>query len=320
MHIFLTGRCNLNCQYCFANDIKNEFNEEMSASTFNSIVEFASNKQIETIGLLGGEPFLHSEFFDFLQILLDISTFKTIIIYTNGLFDSSYIDKLQSKQIIMSVNCNSPIFLKNKYNKLLKNLQKLKEKNIYTGISLNLPYLNFDYSYIFEVLSLLDKNTVRFSFATSTKEKLAIKNPITYFDKLHGYIMSFYKDCYNNNIIPITSCNAIPLCLLNSEDKRLILKLHKRAETTSHINVLSCFTHCTPPVTILPDLTAIRCFSFPSEARTPIMDFSSAAELEQHFINKIDKNKSCFINSNFMCKKCAFNKAGLCRTCFSYKE
>jgi len=292
----------------------------VSYGVFNSIVNFCRINNVETVGLIGGEPFLHKNFFQFLKILDAEKYIKTIIIYTNGLFNTSYIKEMLSDKIIVSVNCNPQEMLQDKYPVLLKNLSALNDNNIYLGISVNLPNITFDYSYIFEILSMLDKNTLRFSYATPTAEKDLIKNPIDYFRKIHDYIMSFYRTCYEKDVIPITSCNEMPLCLLNPEDKRLLLKLHKKGEQISNINVLSCFRRCVAPVTILPDLTAIRCFSFSSSPRPSILKNSSLKKIENVFLKKIDHSSKCFINSNVVCKKCAFKETGMCRVCYRYKN
>ena len=68
-NILLTNVCNLQCPYCFANYYTHDIAEEITLESFKKALDFiaSSNNQNEKIGLIGGEPTLHTQFGEILE-------------------------------------------------------------------------------------------------------------------------------------------------------------------------------------------------------------------------------------------------------------
>jgi len=64
--IFITGKCNLQCPYCFSNELKPV---EMSLSDFEEILHWAYRNGVSRVSLCGGEPTSHSRFNEILSLL-----------------------------------------------------------------------------------------------------------------------------------------------------------------------------------------------------------------------------------------------------------
>lgn len=64
--VFITGRCNLQCPYCFSGELRPT---EMSLSDFEEIVQWASANRVMRISLCGGEPTSHSRFDEILALI-----------------------------------------------------------------------------------------------------------------------------------------------------------------------------------------------------------------------------------------------------------
>lgn len=129
-NIFLTRKCNLKCSYCFADEFVNKENEEMSFEDFVKVFNFIKEEKREKIGLIGGEPTLHSQFSKILEyILANSEDDRIIVVYTNGLAIDKYIDLLSNPRVLILINCNSPkdIGMQN-FEKLKANLKLLSEK------------------------------------------------------------------------------------------------------------------------------------------------------------------------------------------------
>jgi MoaA/NifB/PqqE/SkfB family radical SAM enzyme len=68
MNIMLTNHCNLNCKYCFAHDsIDNKNKKEVSFENFKYYISFIKKNKYKKLNLIGGEPTLHTKFFDLLE-------------------------------------------------------------------------------------------------------------------------------------------------------------------------------------------------------------------------------------------------------------
>ncbi len=82
LQIFITNRCNMNCNGCFARNIMTENDIDMSIAEYNRVVNVAKIKGVKQINLLGGEPLLHEKLLSILEIN-NFGGLKTTI-YTNG--------------------------------------------------------------------------------------------------------------------------------------------------------------------------------------------------------------------------------------------
>ncbi len=87
LQIFITNRCNLNCYGCFARKIMKK-KIDISLSEYKKILLNFLEKGGKQINLIGGEPLLHPDLREILQ-LNRLYRIKTTI-YTNGYFLNNY--------------------------------------------------------------------------------------------------------------------------------------------------------------------------------------------------------------------------------------
>ncbi len=318
-NIFLTRKCNLKCPYCFADEFVNKKNEEISIDNFKKALSFIKTNS-DFVGLIGGEPTLHSRFNEILDILIEDKKINIVSLFTNGLEIDKYIDKLRNKKFHILINTNSYKDIGEvKYQKLKNNIKLLKEnkkKEFVLGINL---YSNtLDYSFIFDLLQTAEKNNLRFSTAISNSNKENTCNALENFKRIKPYLMQFLNDCLEKGIVPYNDCNAIPDCILDIKDKRVLLKLSILGNKTKNKTPIATTNTCLPVIDILPDLTAVRCFGLSKNMRIPISDFKSVEILRTYFYNNIDiYNRLTFISNRCIdCNSRLYDKCGLC---FTYK-
>ena len=81
--IEITNHCNLECPICL---VQNRHNYNMSRDEFSRIIDGLVEKegQLETINLSGGEPTLHPELFQLLDIALAKKEIARVSVSTNG--------------------------------------------------------------------------------------------------------------------------------------------------------------------------------------------------------------------------------------------
>lgn len=88
LQVFMTNKCNLKCDGCFARNIIEGNNANIGLGEYNRVLLDFLEKGGEQINLLGGEPLLHP----YLRKIIRINKEKKIktTIYTNGYFLSDY--------------------------------------------------------------------------------------------------------------------------------------------------------------------------------------------------------------------------------------
>ena len=130
-NIFLTRKCNLNCSYCFADEFVNKANEEITIDNFKTALQFIKTHKDEKVGLIGGEPTLHSAFAEILDILNSDDDITSYVIFTNGIELDKFIDRITNEKVGLLINCNSPENIGPKYEKLKSNINLLMKKGFY---------------------------------------------------------------------------------------------------------------------------------------------------------------------------------------------
>lgn len=89
IEVSITDRCNLNCAYCshYASLCKDT--KDMSVATFGGDIAVLGEltkdgRELGTLGILGGEPFLHQQLYDMLYIARKYLPFSRVRLTTNG--------------------------------------------------------------------------------------------------------------------------------------------------------------------------------------------------------------------------------------------
>lgn len=319
-NIFLTRRCNLSCPYCFADEFVNKDSAEISLENFEFVLNFIKSSKKERIGLIGGEPTLHSSFEKIMKILISDDEVNDVIVYTNGLEIDKYLDLFMHEKIALLINCNSPSDLGDKlYEKLKRNISLLSEnkKEKYT-LGINLYSENMDYGYIFELLKIANHHSLRFSTALPNTEKEETVDVLNCFIQMKPLLMQFFSDCIKNDVSPNSDCNAIPDCVLSAEDRKILLKLAVIASKYQMVNTINTCHICQPVIDILPDLTAVRCFGLSKYMKVPIKSFKSINKLRDFFYNKVDLYaRMSFLKAE--CEDCKSRLYNRCGICFTFK-
>jgi organic radical activating enzyme len=105
LQIFITNRCNLRCNGCFARKIMKNSNEDISIQEYISVIKNFINKGGQQVNLLGGEPLLHPKLREILRINKE-NHLKTTI-YTNGKSFDGYLPFEELKDVKLRVSIYS---------------------------------------------------------------------------------------------------------------------------------------------------------------------------------------------------------------------
>lgn len=307
-NIMMTDVCNLHCPYCFANEFVNKDKNEITEEAFNKAVDFiVSDGSHFSVGLIGGEPTVHSKFEYFMRKLISDERVKRIVLYTNGILMDQYWDVICHPKTHLLINCNSPKDIgKVQFERLCENLDILINKKLCSDrvtLGINMYSNEFEYRYLLDLLVRYRMHHVRVSITVPNMDTERNVNPHSYFMEMKPHMFEFFHELFQNEIIPNFDCNKIPSCLIEESELAEFLRYLDNdyiGKNISKSNVITTAVHCAPVIDIRQDLTAVRCFGLSEFTKQNIADFASIGELENFYLRTID----AFAYNTSYCKKC----------------
>ena len=307
-NVMMTDVCNLRCPYCFANEFVNKNKNEISEDAFDKAVEFIiGDGTHNTVGLIGGEPTVHSQFEHLMRKLIKDERIEGIMLYTNGILIDRFWDVICHPKIHLLINCNSPKDIGEKqYASLLKNLdtlfnQKMCGDRVTLGI--NMYSSNFDYDYMLDLLKRFEQRHVRFSITVPNMDENRNVDAHSYFKMMKPRMLDFFHDLLSAGIIPNFDCNKIPSCLMEENELREFDKYLNNEFIKNNVgksNIVNSEVRCRPVIDIRQDLTAVRCFGLSETTKQKISDYAGIKELENYYIRTVD----AYAYNTSYCKKC----------------
>lgn len=321
-NIMLTYRCNLNCPYCFANEFVNKKNTDITLEAFKTAIDFLTKDGPSYVGLIGGEPTIHHEFGNILQIIIKERKIQECTLYTNGLELSPFLDEITTPKFRLLVNCNSPETIgEARFRKLRDNLDKLFFEH-YMGdrINLGINYYSddLDFGYIIELLKRYDLHRVRLSLTVPDFDRCGRISSLEYFRQRKDGLLRLLNVFDENAILPYYDCNKPPFCLWNEEERNWVTAYVKKYKV-SESNLVGNQSICYPVIDILPTLEAVRCFGMSSFEKVRLQDFASVTDLAAYFLNRIDSEAYRIADSDECCD-CYHRKTRHCTAgCIGFK-
>lgn len=258
-NIAITNYCNLKCPYCFADNMIQEQNKNISIENYIKLLYYLIElNNIEQVGIIGGEPTLHPQF---KEILIETNkcankNHTLFTLFTNGINLDPFIPFI-GEHICILINCNE-----------IKNMQKQQIINFNTTLQhlFNIGWFQngkahcgcnlypdcLDYYWIWDIVDRYNLRELRCSVASPggqyTKWRQA-KNE--YFLKMKPIFLNFCKEAQKRKVRLDLDCGHIPICYFNTEELQLIEEVCCRK--LNYIN-------CNPILDITPDLKVTPCF------------------------------------------------------------
>lgn len=294
--VMLTGRCNLKCPYCFAADSMNNASDEITPEAFAKAVNFAlSGVPKRGIGIIGGEPTLHSKFDALMESLISDDRVESVDIFTNGTTLLEHLPVFTNKKVYVLVNCNSPQMIgKHAMERVVRGIDALFSAGVpmeRVGLGINIFRENDDYTYFLDLVDRYKMDSVRISVSVPTKAQAKTEDRFHFFNRFVKKTHDFVLEILDRGVVPIFDCNKIPPCLLKGEEAKILDRYQNNPEAMRAIqrsNYLNGLSRCTPSIVVDQNLKAIRCFILSEETKQSISDFSSFEELKAFYVNNVD--------------------------------
>ena len=342
-NIMLTNRCNLGCPYCFANEFVNVDANEITLENFRRALDFIVGDGTQRrVGLIGGEPTLHTRLHELLRVVIDDVRVETATLYTNGLVVEPFVRELMHPKFNVLVNVNGPADVgATRFERIAANIALLVDEcymrdRVTLGINMYKP--DFAYDYLLELLVRHGFTRVRTSITVPNVEAGRNMDARGHFLEMKPQVKRFYRELLDRGITPYFDCNKIPSCLIDEADLAEFADLIPRAaevgasRTGSRSEggramaglhgpngLLTRTVQCHPVVDILQDLMAVRCFGLSERTKVPIDRFDGIAELVRYYENTVDAF-ACQTAYAAECRTCQLREARTCTGgCLAFK-
>ncbi|MGM0418159.1 MAG: DUF5714 domain-containing protein [Thermodesulfobacteriota bacterium] len=148
--IHITDSCNLKCTHCLFS-CSPQTNKTLEFSDIKSIVDQSYNLGARVFYLTGGEPFVHKNIKEILSYILNDFEDTSVVVLTNGtLLDkyTGFINTLPLHRLYFQISADGTGSINDKtrgkgsYDKLLKNLEAIKDINVSKTLSMTVHLEN----------------------------------------------------------------------------------------------------------------------------------------------------------------------------------
>lgn len=307
LKVCVTYRCNLSCKACYTQGLQKEIPGDMKLSDFLQLVSWAKDKGWEKIRFLGGEPTIHPQFTEMLEICY--RNHMSVTMPTNNLFSKQVLTKLDNPLVRdICINYNASMAVDEERKQMFReNIKQLNARRIPFSFSYILDYKDEDdccmdilddakrykAMYIRASLELPPFSEQSFSFEMSDETK-------SLFKKIYRMLEACVKYC-----IPFYIYRPVPLCIFSQEQQKE-LKFYSNYIffTRCPISYLGQYGHSTM-VTVNPDLSTFPCASVFIKGPN-IFSFKSRYEIDRFYKESLKRLLSIPLME--ICKNCNYHR------------
>lgn len=308
IQVNLTYRCNRNCNYCYAKNLIEDYDKDMSVDDFKSLLNWLEKNNIKSLNLTGGEPTWHPHIGEILDLAKGKKFYVTV--FSNGLFPEAFLEHIDKSDAFLINYNHKDTYASKEYENLHKNLEYLKQKNKPTTLAFNITDEIESCDYVINAAKKygVEKVNMDFVIPNSLKNNYHIRS--REFNKKKGLIRRFLKKFKENNIkVKIT--RPLPLCIFKDEKKEYPRSIASLCSVGYGI------------VAVNPDLTIFPCLALFFKG-PKITEFNSFQEIKSFYQKAVSdvkwkhytypECKSCIY---FIRKQC--QGSCLCQKCLGFR-
>jgi sulfatase maturation enzyme AslB (radical SAM superfamily) len=275
-NVLLTTGCNLKCSYCFADEkMGRGQRRHMAMNDVHRLLEFFRRSNYSLFRVMGGEPTLHPQFTDIVDLALAAG--MRVDVLSNATWNeacATYFEQVSPRRIYFLLNLDHPDrYRPGMWQHIEANLARLPEARNIT-VSFNIFEREPRYSYILDVARRYSIEMIRLSFSLPV---LGAQNRYLNFDEYKAmapFVMRFFEEAGAIGV-RVQMDNAVPLCIFSDADMgRLLL---------NGVLDLQRNSRCEPVIDIGPDLSVWCCFCLSSVHNRRLEDFGTLKEVKDYY-------------------------------------
>ena len=288
-NIMINSCCNLNCNYCFSKKIiDNNIQNNISIKEFENILQWLKpyffTSLHESLGIIGGEPTLHPELIEILNIassfMKDFNT--SVLLFTNGINLQKKILQFIPDNVSILINYNNLKKInQDLYNQLNSNLDLIFSLNWFNNnkvtLGLNLYNEEQDYSFFKDII--LKYKIKKFRLAVAAIDTNFI-NLNSYYLKMKPIFLDIINFSIINGIKEIFMDCRIPISYFSEKEQQKIFQV---------INKDKYLYKCNPGVILTKDFLAYTGCDFNNYLN--YMSFKDYPSLQKNFMSQCKMQK-----------------------------
>ncbi|MCK9631685.1 MAG: radical SAM protein [Methanoregula sp.] len=283
MNIILIRTCLNCCPYCFEVDERQHSDKELlDLEGARTLAAWCNDAGVNSIGLLGGEPFLHPQIREIIDIFKKECPRIPRMIFTGGLVHTDVFKKIHPDDGSLLFNVNEVRDYKSHQDaaQVLKNVDYSIRNGFDVTLGFNVWRIDFNTSFMPQLSYDMGRTRFRWTVANPAgSSKIQIVSP-EYFRKLSQSCMDMLHTATKLGLQCTLDCH-LPLCFFNEKQLAWLVKYHPQTVTS--------LGTCNPPIDVTPELDVIRCFSTSKFCRARITDFSTESEIKDFFKKCVDQ-------------------------------
>lgn len=294
LNLFLGYHCNLDCPYCFAKGFAEEYPKPLSTADFSRFLTWMKRHNLQSLGLLGGEPTLHPLFGDFLQELYENGI--DVALFTNALFAPALREPISNYTANIVVNCNPFTSLTAaQQERWRSNMTALKDSGCRMTFSKNFAKDALDYTHVLSACEEYGVTHVRYDITRPHSRRTN-----NYYDwpdsrSVVDALLSFTADCHALGIKTGLDC-CLPLCHFTAGELQFM-----RQHSTKFNAV------CFPSLDVHPDLSVSYCLPLKNICAHDVTAFAGELGLMEHFAKLVRPLRQ--LSAHESCTRCdSFNR------------
>ena len=310
-NVLITSRCNLRCEYCFAQArLQDRRNQVMAMEDVRKVIAFLKKSDHPNFRAMGGEPTMHPDFPEIVEttlqegLHLDVLSNATWPETCNRLFNRISPDNLSFLlNIDHPTNYQSPV-----WKNIHRNLAAVAPLRSIT-LSFNIFETRPRYEYIFDLVKTYHIDKIRLSLSLPVIGARNAHLPFEDLKRMGPIVVEFARQAADLGA-KVSLDNAAPLCMFSYEQAgelllRGVLDLTRNAR-------------CEPIVDIGPDLTVWCCFCLSMLWNRRLSDFECLQEIVEYYKGIMGSYQDKLYPLD-ECDRCPYRKEWGCQGgCLSY--
>ena len=306
-NVLFTSYCNRNCSYCFAKQgvelgrSEGDPSMNLSEEHLEEIIRFFRRSQLTTFAVLGGEPTLHPRFGPMMNRILAEESFKSIIVFTNGVISDSalrFLSASQDPRLQVTINLNAP----EEYNpsQWARVNEVMKSLGARGGLGVNIYFPGQEYDHLITAIN---------EHCLSRQVRLGLTHPILGAGNRYAReedipaiaydVLAFCEKTHEHGISCSFDC-GFRFCMFSIEQHATLLRLAVKFQSI-----------CSPVIDIGTDASVWRCFPLTNQAKLKLADFDTRNQMVDFYD---DKFKHVMPMGNLAeCSQCIHRANGLCK-------
>lgn len=303
-NVLLTTRCNLSCKYCFAQEKLTGKRMHMPMENVRQVIEFLKRSEYPIFRVMGGEPTLHPNFIEIIQ--MSLAEGMRVDVLSNATWSESCSDlfsRISPTRLLFLLNIDHPDnYAAGLWAQIQRNLAKLQGRQGVT-LSFNVFEKKPRSDYILEIARHYGFNNIRLSLSLPVYKAENAFLPIEELHEVAPFVMQFAEKAESLGI-SVQFDNAVPLCIFTEEQAGRLL-LHGVLDLKRNIR-------CEPIIDISPDLTIFSCFCLSQLANRNLNEFKTLEEAKNFFLQvwsvyqdavyPLEKCHDCFYREKWGCQ------------------